>query len=346
MKIQKNLNKTSYKLLSLTALAIAIVLTLFLNSQSTQTEAKQGDFNRNYLENTSIPQEAFAYNGLGGIKYHRGKLFIRDFEERKIVAFDIGGKILNNYFEEIPDETASIIISWDVDEEGIYTADARRHTISHISFDNELIYRYKPGIKIGRAAKLKEDHFVINTPDTTQDYKLSIVKAAIKKDSITNLNYPLDDIEYSILKYSGFYVRNNSGQTFYVCFKSGLFFCINNDGKFQYLAQTIDKSTIADVVQQGPKLTFDPLSPLVNKSACVDNEYLYILSNIVASSENLLNFSVIDAYKIESGEYAWSLKVENYKNEKISKMTVTPDRFYLSQGKFITYLEKPKTDYL
>lgn len=346
MKIQNKLKKLSHKILLLTTLAFVLVFMLFLSTQSIQNRAKERDFSRTYLENTSKLKKAFEYNGKGGIKYHRGKLFIQDFEKLKIVAFDTSGKVLNHYFEEIPDEMESIIISWEVDDKGIYTADVRRHLITHLGLDNEMIYKYKPGLNIHGAAKLNGDYFIINTPDTTYDYKLSIFKVDVKKDSVTKLNYPLANVEHSILKYSGFYVKNGSGHTFYVCHKSGLFFCVDNDGRFQYSAQTIDKSPLANVVQQGPKLTFDPLTPLVNKSACADDEYLYILTRISASGENLSNSSVIDAYHIEHGEYAWSLKVENFQGERISMMTVAPDRFYFVQGGFITYLNKPKTDYL
>ena len=346
MMIQNMFKTSASRILLLTALAFVLIFVLFLNTQSIQNQAKEKDFVRNYLENTSKLKKAFEYNGQGGIKYFQGKLFIRGLNKGKIVAVDTDGNILNHYFEKIPDGIESAIVSWEVDEKGVYMADARRHLITHVGFNNELIYQYKPGIKIGRAGKLRGDHFVINTPDTSDYYKLSIVKVDVKKDSIIQLNYPLANVENNILKYIGFYLRNSSGQTFYVCHKNGQFICANNDGKFKYLAPTIDKSPLPNVVKQGPKLTFDPLSPLVNKSACADNEYLYILTRISASGESLSNSSVIDAYNIEDGQYAWSLKVENFHGEKISMMTVAPDRFYLSQGEFITYLKKPKINYL
>lgn len=344
----KIFKKNSTKIVSLALLAFVLSLALFLNMRYIQKKAKESNFTRVYFDDTFTLQKAFKYSSEGWIRYHLGKLFVQDYFEQKIIAFDTRGNILDNYYEKIPDGTETLIITWGVDEEGIYLVDIRRKLITHLGFDNELLHQSSLDIPIDRAGKLKGNQYIISTPDisTSGDHKLSIVKIDIKNNSKTQLNYPLAKVENSLLKYSGFYLQNSNGLTFYVCHMSGRFFCVDSDGQFQYEVQTIDKSPFPDILEQGPKLMFDPLSPIVNAAACADNEYLYILSRIPALGESLTKSSIIDAYAVENGQYSWSLKVDNFQGEKISKMTVGPDKFYFRQGPFITYIKKPKSNYL
>lgn len=341
---QSFFQKEVSKILLVTLLAFILVFALFLNMQSIQNKAKHSDFTRTYLEYPSKPKKAFKYNGEGGLKYHKGNLLIQDFGKEQIIAFDTRGKILNRYYEELPESVESVVIAWNVDNKGIYMADARRHLIIHLGLNNEKIYQYNPGSMIARATKLNGDWFIINTPKSSD---LSMVKVNVKKDSVVQMDFPLPKVEHSTMKYSGFYLQNFTDKTFYVCYMTGKFFCINtDDGKFNYWAETIDRTPFPKVLKQGSKLTYDPLYPVVNKSAGADDQYLYILTRIPALGENLSNSSIIDAYNIENGKYAWSLKVKNFKGKIVRMMTVGPDRFYFSQGEFITYLNKPKITHL
>lgn len=337
-----------------TLVSFVLILGLFLNMSRLQEEAKTNTFNRIYKEDLAKLTRSFRFQEeLGEIKHFNGELYLHDFQNQQIVKVDTLGNLLGKYNQKVDKHSRSFIVGWDVDQNGTYFANAVEKRIIHLGFDETVLAQYDFNNFIERAGRLKEEKFIISTrdlrdlTDTSKIFKISFVLVDVKNQSKKRLIYPLPDVEDSRMKLDGFFVNNRYGQTFYVCFMAGLFFSIDDEGKFLYLNETIDKTPLPKVLAYGSNRRFDPFAPFINRSAGADKNYLYILSNARAvETEYDSESSIVDVYQVSNGEYLWSFKIPDYEGQRAISIVVAPNGFYFRQGTNITYYSIAKNSQL
>ena len=338
-----NIRQKKLILSALSIFSVIIILALFLNMNYVQNRFKSQDFYRHYENDFMQMDRNFQVEAnLSEIKYFNGKLYLFNYIKKEIIQFDTLGKPLNRYKENIDPNIDSHIIGWDVDENGIYLADSRRYLLTHLGFDNTVLTQFDPEQVIHRGFSLKGNQFIIVTPnlkDSSNLKKLTMMLVDLEGKTKRKLDYPFPDIEDSRMKMSGFFIKNDVDRIFYVCFMTGLFVSINDQGEFQYLAKTIDKSPYPNILDNGISRSFDPLSPIVNISADADAEYLYILSLAISESDRHSDSPVMDVYRIDDGSYVKSYLVPPYEGKGASRVAVGPNGFYFIQGKNITHYQ-------
>ena len=344
VKIRQN----SSSIVFFTFLSALLSLALFLNMKHNQKVAKEGVFVRNYHPEDLTFVRAFISKEEGDLRYYNNVLYTNDIYTSQIVAFDTLGNLKKKYGRKKEDNLSSII-GWHVDETGIHTADHKRKIFEHLSFENELLLEYKTEKLIYGATKLTGNRYMITTPKVSESNpgeKFKLMFVAIDTDSqrAEALNNPFPNIEFSSVKFSGHYIKNALDQIFYVCKMAGFFFSINKEGKIKYFTETIDKTPTPKLVTSEVGIRYDPLAPAVNLSLSVDNDYLYILSNLKSLFEDEQNSRSIDVYNVKDGSYEYSIKVPNFNGITAQKIAISLNGdFYIRYGENIAYYQFEKS---
>ena len=339
-------------ILATSIFSVLLVSVLFLNMKNLQSKMKVNDFQRTFKENWLGYVRGFEFQGyVPKIIYFNNHLYLNDFHNNQIVEMDTLGKILNRFPQETDNQLISEIRSWHIDESGIYIFDSDKNVFTHLDLNNSMTNQYKANQTIVRAGFLQSNLFLINTfdsvsMDSPDKFQLELMIIDIKNKSKKQLNYPLPDVKHSAMKLNGIFIANNDGRIFYVCLMAGLFYCVDHEGKFLYLAKTIDKTPLPKVLESndGTSIRLDPLVSQVNVSASVDDEYLYILSNINFDNEINEKERTVDVYNVIDGEYEFSFKAPNYKGSKPGRIAVVPHGFYFRYGEdYINYYSIKKS---
>ena len=330
--LNRTLNKKTILLITV-FFSLISVIALFLNMSYLQSNEKTKVFHRIYKQEFVRFSHTFKFEGyVPQIIYFDKKLYFNDYNNHQIIELDTLGEILNQYPKTSNKKTLSSIDYFDVDKDGIYMVDYKKRTITLVGFENSIKYEYTTDILIDRINRLKDNQFLIKSYD--RDAKFSVTLVDAKKNTENKLDYPLPDVKHSGLKLSGFYSKNQNGVSFYICWKAGLFFCVNQEGQFQYLSKTIDETPLPKIIESNnaKSLRYDPLMPLVNISADADEKYLYILSNIKTPADKNAASNVVDVYRVLDGKYQFSFKIPDYKDEKLNVMKAVPNGFYFVYG--------------
>lgn len=90
---------------------------------------------------------------------------------------------------------------------------------------------------------------------------------------------------------------------------------------------TIDTTSVSKITvsEADGKISMAKPPLIVNKFSCVDEDYLFVCSNLVASNETPSDVefhSVVDVYKILDGSYKFSFYIENVRGSKMQSFKV------------------------
>ncbi len=110
----------------------------------------------------------------------------------------------------------------------------------------------------------------------------------------------------------------------------------------KYGANTIDTNTVIKIKlgykKKGKIITFATVPPLVNKRGCIDNNRLYVISNLRADNERLEDFNanaVVDVYDLSKGEYLNSFYLPNKDNKGPQDIRVSGDTVYTIHDRYL-----------
>ncbi len=172
---------------------------------------------------------------------------------------------------------------------------------------------YQSPFQIIRGEFIDENNILIkaslpDNPDTVRFMNLFIPSGKIELLKVDEPN-----VEYPDMTLDGFLV-SGVNNILHVCYKTGLFSCFSNTGKFQYTTTTIDQSAppIILVSEHGTK-RYNPYSTTINIHATSDDEIIYILSNSRSLNDISIK-NVVDCYSIKDGGYLYSLTLEDEKS--------------------------------
>jgi uncharacterized membrane protein YphA (DoxX/SURF4 family) len=137
----------------------------------------------------------------------------------------------------------------------------------------------------------------------------------------------------------------NNNRIVYVYIHRNQFIVTNSKLKLQYRATTIDTTTkaklkVVTISNSGEtKLAAPPL--IVNKTSAVNNNLLFINSNLPGKYESLIMWekaSIIDLYNLNNHSYLFSFYIYNNENKKLKSFYVDNSYLYALIGnKLISY---------
>ena len=142
--------------------------------------------------------------------------------------------------------------------------------------------------------------------------------------------------KYIDLVYEGEFTRLNGNNVFcYFAYRHSFFMLIDREGQINHIGHTIDNiappkpsaTTIGEFTVHG----VEP-DVMVNLQADIDDEYLYILSNVI-EKENTGKHRAIDVYEVATGSYMFSIKVPLLKDGQ------TPIGFDVAGGGLVVLYE-------
>lgn len=134
------------------------------------------------------------------------------------------------------------------------------------------------------------------------------------------------------LIFEGYFSKGDGDEIVYTSNKTGLFFVFNSSGKFLFTKRTIDKLPLPKFGRKeiAPGYFLHEVVPDFrgNKSRAINDNFVFVLSNILLPSYN--GRRPIDIYSIDSGEYLFSFFVPNLSDGQESvEITVTGNFLYV-----------------
>jgi len=241
-----------------------------------------------------------------------------DTKNNRGFLFSPKGKILKEVGKtgEAPWENITLKYVNFAEKDGYYAFDYSKQTIKKYSSSDSLLYYYKfDGHSVSHISRLKNDIFIVSFGDAN-DFLFKIVDIKLKKIINTYSIKRLIEKEYGFfpkrdldLVFEGYFAKNTlNNRVVYSCNKAGLFFVFDISGKMLYFHKTIDAVPVPKPISKdrGSGIVEYLVEPdiYVNYSRCLDNKYIYILSNIISNKDRN---RVIDMYNLSNGEYVKSI---------------------------------------
>ncbi len=312
-------------LLLTTLLALLLSFLFFLNQEESLDEGRPTSIsNRVFSHENLVRVEEFEIIGrITKIYRSSGSIWVVDAATNQISQFLDGFKPGNVLSRSggAPWENSSIWYFEKV-EDGHYILDRPKKMIKKYNLNDSLEYYFKAKDYIDNCSRLADENFLF-TRETGNDFQF--VTTDIKTSEVNNVQSIKEMIFATYKKFpdrnrslvfEGNYSRNRAGQSIYYFYKFGYLLLFDSVGNIKHGLRTIDNFELPDPVsrQLGPGIQEESVEPdiFVNSSACMDENNIYILSNIIKSAYK--NGKVIDVYSINEGKYLYSFLVPNLKN--------------------------------
>jgi len=320
------------KLLLLSGIVLSMILFtgifLFYNGRINdhkQAGLKTADIKQNIkkrvFKDNFVKKNDFQFEGkVISLINDRESLVIIDAMTNQIVQLDYNGHVFNRFGKsgDAPWEIRQLIYGA-VSNGNYYTFDRTKQVLNGKSIKGDAInFTYQSKDHLLNNMILLADGKFVSTYSNGVDFdfltfdagaKKNINKISIREKILKRYNiYPKSDAE---LVFEGYFSKNSRNQIVYSCNKAGLFFLLNDKGGIDYMANTIDNIDLPMPahVDRGGGFTEFTIKPdiYVNYSRCIDNNHVYILSNILG--DKYKKNRVIDVYDIKNGVYLYSLKI-------------------------------------
>jgi hypothetical protein len=141
-----------------------------------------------------------------------------------------------------------------------------------------------------------------------------------------------------------------SNSLVYLYYYRNEFICADTNLNLKYRGKTIDTNTVAKIkiakLNSRNQLTLAEPPLLVNKSACVWKNYLFVQSHLIADNENKEIFrhaSVMDVYNLQTGLYRFSFYLGDYGQNKVKSFKVADNHLVAIFGRYyLSYQLSPK----
>ena len=297
-----------------------------------------------------IEESRFSFNQYESIKVipiSDTSYFIVGYHE--VVHFDRNNGRVNsllNFGKE------GYISSFTTDESHFYVVNNDERTLRKHKMDNEEVYSLKPFERLDNAIFMHGDNYIISHYQKEEDewkYKFTIYNVESKR--ILNSYSFVDLLEKRFNKsygeecadfiFQGWFT-SNTDTTFYVSDRTSLVFAFDNQGNLIYIKEEINGISLP--IDKERKFLGNRTCHLTPdrrriRSSSSDDEYLYLLSNILDNSDE---YAVIDIYGVDGGYYAGSARVP-YLNGDFSPY---PNNISTAEGSIIViYDDKSIVEY-
>lgn len=268
-------------------------------------------------------------------------IYALDFKNAQVIRSEYQGKIITRYGArgKKPGEF-ELILSYDVDTDGLYIVDSKKHCITHFDPEGALISDY-PNQRLTRAVHLSQDSFLIRGIFDDSLKNQEFIVKNVKTNNYLFAEQGLTMNNDGGLSTDGFFIVNKEEQgCYYVPYYTNSILKFDKHGHLIYKAETIDGGTIGPKVTSLGKGVFslkEQTRP-VHKQACCDTMNLFIISS--AKSVNDKNEDkkvIVDVYAARNGNYLYSFHLPYYQGFQPSRIQSYKDGLLVLQGNYLVY---------
>lgn len=301
------------KIIWLTIIPFIIIIVLY----KSQRENLNLTFKRNYTK-PIVLQDLLKVNGTNLTRIRKyGDLFsFYDLNSNEIVTINRLSLIEKKYGGQGNDSGRfNLVIGMDMDSTNLYLLDPRnkRQTIINYrttkqNFNNVLSFE--------RGVTLSTKNILLNVFNNNSN-DLNFIKSSFNKTHLDTLIFPLKIVGDGAFANDGFYKKNLKGEIIFTLYHLGKFICLDTSGIVKYTSQTIDNySKLPITVKTGSSFVISKKSVSVNKATALNSNYIFILSNLKSTEDNInypIDTEFIDVYSLKDGKYIYSYPLPSFK---------------------------------
>lgn len=296
---------------------LIIGFVLYSNYFEDTKEMIKTDINRKYVfdlifeQRIEIPfasTDEFFYNNL---------IFFKDYANQQIIKTDLKGNILNTYGKRGEGPKENIMIrGFFADDDSYYTSDVGKNVVSKITFQDSLLYYFKPDFQIGISGFLKNDNLIIKGSKVSNQ----ITKIAfyfinpindIKKE-IDVSEFYATELNYSDLIYDGFFGNTPDGGLIYVPHYNNRVIKFDSSGNIEYDSDLIYDVPALELNIKGAMVF--PVNDTPHFYSVSANEKYFFIQSSIGDKRYGTQTMIIDLYYLSDGSYHSSLRIPINKN--------------------------------
>jgi hypothetical protein len=226
-----------------------------------------------------------------------------------------------------------------IDSPDIYLMEGFSPSIAHIRLSGVKGERFpiKP-IPFTEPAPLSHSSFVMQTHDDANAVSM-LTKQTVNPPGIINARGILQkQIDGTFCVDGMLLVDTPASRVLYVYYYRNQFMCMDTNLNLLYRAKTIDTVAHAHIRVEtiydgkgGHETTMAAPPLLVNRKSCVDGNWLYINSTLVANNERKDMFdkhTIIDVYSVRDGTYQYSFILPNRGSKRVTDFKVINKKLF------------------
>lgn len=263
------------------------------------------------------------------------KIYLKDYHNQQIIETDLKGNFENIYGNQGGGPKENLMIrGFFIDELGYYTSDSQKNVISNVTFNNELIYHYKPSFHLSISGFLKSGKAIAKGNTVTEDKNtvLNFLLIDPKNESETRIDvsniYDLNE-PYSDWVYDGAFTPAADGGLFYIPHYSNTIIKFDNNGEIDYRSKLIYDVPKIVLTKAGTSVFPAENDAPHYYSSSNDGDFLYVQSSI-GDSKHGLNTLIIDIYKSSNGTYFSSIPIKKSTDDTFpNSIKVYNNKLYL-----------------
>jgi hypothetical protein len=328
-------------ILALTSLLLVALLFYFKKISSSQQE---GSFTRKF-ESVNLEQiEIFNFDGnISSTQSYNGIVYIGDIRSNMIYKY-LDSAFVPMYSENLRDSLSiQYIHEWEVDSSGLSIVDPTAKMIFTFS-DGQFKDQYVLQWNVVRARKINSETFLlkIDNPENrfrkSKDWDEIFISYNLRTSNISIVHFPEPIVDHKDFTLDGFILIDNDFQ-FHICYRSSYFYMTDKYQESSYQSQTIDRSSVPQVITAGGFKKFAPNTKKVNFHAAVFGNYLFILSGVKSIHDSKGVGRIVDLYDKQNGKYVKSFRLPNYDGKYASNILCDDsDRLIVTYGNnVVTY---------
>lgn len=316
-------------------------------------------FKRTYINDAIKFVRAFEVKKqVLSLQYAQGRLYLADLQN--IACTDSVGNVLRVYGRQGKGPGEFLQIDGHViNKEGICILDPINLRATEFNHEGVMTHLFDFSTSFRRGVPINTNKFLLQPKQggTATEEEFEVLDISTKQtQSIKTPRF--QESAQSVffarnMELDGMLINNGNGTIFRISFMTGEFVAFDSEGKVKYRKKTIDQTPVATVMTKGEGKNMGAMydmekTRLVNVSSTADSRYLYISSNAqspeIAHKNNLNSESVVDIYRIDTGDYVCSIKIPKYNDPQYAGalefppiIAIAPVGIYVYQGMNICY---------
>lgn len=300
-----------FKYIALVLIVVLIGYLSFLNFYEDEKSSTSFSRERNFddIALDLVYEIEHTYNATDYV-FSKDRIYLKDYSTQQIIQVDTNLIEINRFGKKGGGPKENLLIrAYDVGSGFYRTIDAEKNTVSKISFEDSLIYTYKPDLKIDNGAFINADSLIIKG-SFGEFGNRKIQFTLLNKTIQTNidLKFCLEDKRNSHWIYDGYFNQVENGGVIYVTYFSNKFVKFDSRGNIVYC-----KSFIYEVPEIVLNQESGMLFPIKNDipnvySSTTSRNFVYFLTGI--GSKKFKNSIIIDVYHLSDGEYFNSVAIK------------------------------------
>lgn len=313
----------------LIALLLLSIMFFFITKESVESTVTFHE-DRKYGKLYLVPLDTINHNyAATDYLIFNNAIFFKDFNKQQIIKTDFKGNELGRYGSkgEGPRETL-LIRGFDVNSNSYATIDARKNTISRISFNDSLIYSYKPIEIVNTGCFIGNDKVITKGQvgnAEKREIRFTIVDSVQTKE--INISSIFKKEKNSDWIYDGMFSKTFDNGAIYVTHFYNKFIKFNSEGEIVFHNNFIYKVPKI-ILKQEDQATYPIKNDKPNVYSLTSNDkFIFFLSAIGDKTKN--NEMIIDVYEFSNGRYFSSISISKNLDNYPRHIRISENTFFI-----------------